>query len=67
LTINQKKILELIKMNKSVSMTQMAVEIGISKRKILDNINKLKSINLLERVGSTKAGFWKVDDKTSEK
>lgn len=60
LTINQKKILELIKMNKSISMAQMADEIGISKRKILDNINKLKSINLLERVGSTKSGYWKV-------
>jgi len=60
LTINQKKILELIKINKSISMAQMADEIGISKRKILDNINKLKSINLLERVGSTKSGCWKV-------
>lgn len=41
-------------------MAELARQIGISKRKILDNINKLKEQNLLRRVGENKTGYWEV-------
>jgi ATP-dependent DNA helicase RecG len=44
----------------TVSMNDLAIEIGMSKRKILDNINKLKRMGLVERIGAAKGGYWKV-------
>jgi len=41
-------------------MSELANKIGISKRKVLDNINKLKKMGLLERIGPAKGGSWKV-------
>ncbi len=60
LTDKQKRILELIKNNKRITMVQMAEYIGISKRKILDNLNKLKDKNIIERVGNPKSGYWAI-------
>jgi len=63
LTENQKLILQLVKQNNTISMSEMAKEIGISKRKILDNMNKLKTYNLIKRIGSAKRGFWQINEK----
>jgi predicted HTH transcriptional regulator len=41
-------------------MSELATTAGISKRKILDNINKLKDLNMLERIGKNKTGYWKI-------
>lgn len=60
LTNNQSGILRLIQANSKISMSQMAKEIGISKRKILDNINKLGDKNIVKRVGNTKSGHWEI-------
>ena len=60
LTINQQKILNEFSINNSMSMSELSNKIDISKRKILDNINKLKNMGMLERIGSTKGGYWKV-------
>ena len=63
LTANQEKILELIEQDNHITTSEMAEHIGISKRKILDNISKLKSKNKIERVGTPKKGYWKIKDK----
>ena len=60
LSENLKKIILEIQKDNKISMTKLAEIIGISKRKILDNINKLKHNGLLERVGDNKTGYWKV-------
>lgn len=57
------KILICLEKNNRMSMTELADEIGISKRKILDNINKLKHQNLLIRIGNNKTGHWQVTNK----
>lgn len=44
-------------------MSEIANEIGISKRKVLDNINKLKSLGLIRRVGPAKGGYWQLVNK----
>lgn len=38
----------------------MALFFGISSRKIEDNLKKLKESTIIERVGSTKGGYWNI-------
>ena len=63
LTVNQYKIIELLRENNRLSLMNLAELIGISKRKMLDNINTLKGKGRIERVGNPKSGYWKVIDK----
>jgi len=60
LSENLTKILLEIQNNKNVSMNDLANTIGISKRKILDNINKLRKMGLINRVGNNKSRYWQV-------
>jgi ATP-dependent DNA helicase RecG len=57
---NQKKILQIVKGNPSISKREMAETIGISTTAIDKNIEKLKRMGLLRRVGSPKGGYWDV-------
>lgn len=57
-TENQKKILEAVSKNSAISIKELSVIVGISSRKIQDNINKLRAKRLLKRVGSARAGKW---------
>ena len=59
-TENLKNILDLIKKKPTVSFDELSEKIGISRRAIINNTNKLKKLNLLERAGSDKGGYWKV-------
>lgn len=61
-TVNQVKILASISKDPYISAQKIAEEIGISSRKVEDNLKKLKSLGLLERVGNPKSGYWKVID-----
>lgn len=54
------QILEIIWNNPAASITEMAASIKISTTAIEKNIQKLKRKGILERVGSTKKGFWKI-------
>jgi ATP-dependent DNA helicase RecG len=42
----------------------MAQQINISETAIQNNIAKLKSRGILERVGADKGGYWKIIKKT---
>lgn len=57
---SQKKIIELIKENPSVTRKEMAEKIGISADGIKYNLNKLKQMNLITRIGSDRSGTWKI-------
>lgn len=59
LTDNQKAIIDQINLNNKISATKLADIVGISKRKIEENISKLKEQGLLQRVGGTR-GHWEV-------
>jgi Fic family protein len=59
LTDNQQMILEQIKANNKISASKLSDIVGISKRKIEENLAKLKEQGALERVGGTR-GSWKV-------
>ena len=61
LTENQILIIEHMKKEPKVSAKVLAESIGISIRKIEENIAKLKKMNLIERVDGTR-GYWEVKD-----
>lgn len=60
LTERQRKIIELIKENNSITQTQIADTLNVSRRTISTDIEYLKNNNIISRVGSTKDGFWKI-------
>ena len=59
-TENLKNIFELIKNKPTISFEELSEKIGISRRAIINNTNKLKKIGLLERIGADKGGYWKI-------
>lgn len=60
-TENQALILALMKKSPSISSLALAAKVGISDRKIKENIKKLKQLNLISRIGPAKGGHWKVN------
>lgn len=58
-TENQVKILEEIKKDKFITAKKLSLVVGISERKIKENIKKLKEKKLLKRIGPDKGGYWK--------
>jgi ATP-dependent DNA helicase RecG len=55
-----RKILNLIVENNRITASEIAKYMKVTKRTILRDIEKLKSENSLERIGSEKGGYWKV-------
>ena len=60
ITENQQKIIKNIDEYPHISASELAVSVGISKRKIEKNLSKLKTKGLIERIGPDKGGYWKV-------
>lgn len=59
LTENQLKIIENIENNSKISAAKLSEAVGISKRKIEENLSKLKELNILQRIGGTR-GHWEI-------
>ncbi len=62
LTENQLLIIEKMKQNNKISARELSALIGISSRKIEDNIRKLKVKQILKRIGPAKGGYWEIKD-----
>jgi ATP-dependent DNA helicase RecG len=60
LTVNQLKILAEIQKNKEITQAELAKIVNINDKNIRINIKKLKDLELLERVGNTRTGYWKI-------
>ena len=60
LTGNQKLILHLLRQNPRMAARELARHVGISSRKIQQNMARLKELNLLKRIGPAKGGHWEV-------
>ena len=59
LTDNQQMILEQIQLNNKISASKLSDIVGISKRKIEENLAKLKEQGILHRIGGTR-GHWEL-------
>ena len=60
LSINQQKILALIQKDPLVTAKILSTIIGISLRKVEENLRKLKEMKRIRRVGSDKSGQWAI-------
>lgn len=59
----QEKILNLIRKDNTITQVEMAKILGITRDGISYNIRILREKGILERIGSTKKGMWKIYDK----
>ena len=57
----QMSIIEIMKEQPSVSAEDLALKVGINIRNVKRNLAKLKQDGIIERVGSDKNGYWKVN------
>jgi ATP-dependent DNA helicase RecG len=60
LTKNQRLIIKSMLGNPNISAKDLSDIIGISKRKIEENISKLKKKELIKRIGSPRGGHWEI-------
>ncbi len=56
----QEKIINLIKKNPSITQVEMAKALDLTRDGISYNMKVLKEKGIIERVGSTKNGIWKI-------
>ena len=56
----QEKIIDLIKKNPSITQEQMAKVLNLTRDGISYNIKLLKENGIIERIGSTKKGMWRI-------
>lgn len=60
LTDNQNKILEQMRLNPKISAKDLSKIVGIASRNIEENIKKLKDMDVIQRIGSAKGGYWEL-------
>lgn len=60
--IRREAIVEMMRKNRRVSVTQIAKELNVTRRTIFRIIDTLKSQNRIKRVGDLKSGTWEVID-----
>ena len=61
-TENQSLILKGMKKDNQITARILSEIVGISERKIKENIKLLKNKGLLKRIGPARGGYWKVVD-----
>jgi len=57
------QIIEFLRQNGSITTKKLGEAIGISKRTVLKQIDKLKGQSRLRRIGSTRGGYWEIIEK----
>lgn len=62
LNSTQQRIVEMMKGNPEITISELSEAFGMSHSGIKKNIAKLKSLEMIERIGSDKMGFWKVNE-----
>ena len=62
LTDNQKRIMELMRENESITRAMLSEKMNVSEKTISANIKKLKESGFLIRIGSDSIGKWKVTE-----
>jgi len=60
LSDKEKRVLEIIKEDPHIVITQIVVLSGFSRSTVTRALDVLQSQNLIQRVGAKKSGYWKV-------
>ncbi len=56
------KIVELIRENKKITQKEMQEQTGTSLRSIKRYISKLQSDGVIKKVGSSRSGYWEINE-----
>jgi ATP-dependent DNA helicase RecG len=60
ITANQKQIISYIRVEPNITALQLSKIIGLSHRKVQENIKKLKLKGFITRIGPAKGGHWEI-------
>jgi len=60
ISLIQEIILQKISNNKHITISELSEKVKINIRNVKNNIAKLKSKGLIERIGTDKSGYWKI-------
>jgi ATP-dependent DNA helicase RecG len=60
------KILEAIRLNNEITISELSASIGVSERSIERNIQKLQHEKFLLRIGPDKGGHWEIIEESEE-
>ncbi len=61
-TVNQQKILDVIKNKPFITQEELASIVGIARKNIISNMKKLQENGLIKRIGADKNGYWQVEE-----
>lgn len=61
---NQKRIIELIEKNTSITRKEIAKVINITEDGVKYNLNRLKKNKIIERIGPDKGGHWTINKRS---
>jgi len=56
------KVLKLIKENNNITISELSAKLNVTDKTIKRDISKLKNEHKIQRVGSSKSGYWQVLD-----
>ena len=60
-TDGERCLLQLLSINPGMSYVALAAELGISKKTVAERMASLKSKGVIERIGTNKKGYWKIN------
>ncbi len=60
LSQTSEKIIAALKLNRSLTISDLAEVIGVTTRSIERNLQKLQSEGQLKRTGAPKGGYWEI-------
>jgi len=59
---SDQKIFELMRQDRSITIKELALRLGMSESGIKKAINKLKKEGKIARIGSAKGGYWEANN-----
>ena len=60
LSENQKRIIELMKEDKKISIVEISTKINMTENNVGNNLKKLKNKKIIKRIGPDKGGHWEI-------
>ena len=59
---SEQRVLEALLQNPRITRKELVVRLGIGDGTVHRAIQKLKAERIIERIGSNKTGYWKIND-----
>ena len=62
-TDDERTLLSLLIEDPGYTMPQLSNKMGISRKTVAQKMKKLKEKDIIERIGSDRKGYWKINNK----